>query len=52
MRPNDLAPWDLRIGHLRVYYDPQDEPERVVRIPAVGIKERNRVRIGGEVFTL
>ena len=52
MRPNSLAPWELRIGDLRVYYDSEDEPEPVVYIRAVGIKEHNRVRIGGEVIEL
>lgn len=46
MRPNPLAPWELRIGNLRVYYDVEEEPERVVLVRAVGIKVRNRVRIG------
>lgn len=27
MRPNPIAPWELRIGKLRVYYDVQDDPE-------------------------
>ena len=27
MRPNPLAPWELRIGVLRVYYDVEDIPE-------------------------
>lgn len=52
MRPNPLAPWELRIGDLRVYYDVEEEPEPVVYILAVGIKERNQVRIGGEVIEL
>jgi mRNA-degrading endonuclease RelE of RelBE toxin-antitoxin system len=52
MRPNPLAPWELRIGNLRVYYDVEEEPEPVVYIRAVGIKERNRVRIGNEVIEL
>jgi len=52
MRPNPLAPWELRIGVLRVYYDVEDEPEQVVSIRAVGVKERNRVRIGKEEFEL
>ncbi len=45
MRPNPLAPWELRIGVLRVYYDIEDIPESKVYIRAVGIKMRNRVRI-------
>lgn len=52
MRPNPLAPWELRIGNLRVYYDVEEEPEPVVYIRAVGIKDRNRVRIGKEVIEL
>ena len=27
MRPNPIAPWELRIGNLRVYYDIEDDPE-------------------------
>jgi mRNA-degrading endonuclease RelE of RelBE toxin-antitoxin system len=52
MRPNPLAPWELRIGDLRVYYDVEGEPEAVVYISAVGIKERNQIRIAGEVYDL
>jgi hypothetical protein len=52
MRPNPVAPWELRIGNLRVYYDVEAEPEPVVFIRAVGIKERERVRIGREVIDL
>ncbi len=52
MRPNPLAPWELRIGNLRVYYDVEEEPEPVVYVRAVGVKQRNRVRIGKEVIDL
>ena len=54
MRPNPPAPWELRMGNLRVYYDVEEEPEHVVYIRAVGIKERRRVRvrIGKEVIEL
>ena len=52
MRPNPMAPWELRIGNLRVYYDIEEEPEPVVYIRAVGIKEKNKVRIGKEVIEL
>ena len=51
MRPNPVAPWELRVGDLRVYYV-EEEPEAVVLILAVGWKERNRVHIGGEVIDL
>lgn len=52
MRPNPVAPWELRIDSLRVYYDVEEEPEQVVKVRAVGIKIRNQVRIGGEVIEL
>ena len=52
MRPNPIAPWELRIGDLRVYYEAAEEPEPVVYIRAVGIKEHNQVRIGRKVIEL
>lgn len=52
MRPNPVAPWELRVSNLRVYYDVEEQPEPVVYIRAVGVKERNRVRIGKEVIEL
>ena len=52
MRPNPVAPWELRIGNLRVYYDVVEAPGAIVSIRAVGIKYRNRVVIGGEEIEL
>jgi len=52
MRPNPVAPWELRVGNLRVYYDVEEEPEPVVYVRAVGVKERNHVRIGRQVIQL
>ncbi len=52
MRPNPVAPWELLIGNLRVYFDVEEEPEHVVNILAVGVKQRKRVRIGKEVIEL
>jgi mRNA-degrading endonuclease RelE of RelBE toxin-antitoxin system len=52
MRPNSLAPWELRIGALRVYYDVEEAPEPKVLVRAVGIKERNRVLIGRKEIEL
>ena len=52
MRPDPLALWELRVGDLRVYYDVETEPERTVVILAVGVKDRNQIRIGGEVVDL
>jgi mRNA-degrading endonuclease RelE of RelBE toxin-antitoxin system len=52
MRPNPVAPWELRVENLRVYYDIAEEPEQVVTILAIGVKDRNRVLIGGQEFQL
>ena len=52
LRPNPLAPWELRIGNLRVYYDVEDDPEPVVHVRAVGVKDHNVLRIGGRTFSL
>jgi mRNA-degrading endonuclease RelE of RelBE toxin-antitoxin system len=52
MRPNLLAPWELRLGNLRVYFDFVIDPEPVVVVLAVGVKERNAVRIGKAVMDL
>lgn len=52
MRPNPLAPWELRVDKLRVYYDVDVEQTCTVYIRAVGVKERNQVRIGREVIEL
>src|SRR6266511_2935898 len=51
LQPNPLARFELRIGDLRVYYE-VDEIQRVVEVRAVGIKDRNRVLIGGEEVKL
>ncbi len=52
MRPNPMAPWELRVERIRVYYDVEQAPEPVVLIRAVGVKERNLVRIGREAIEL
>jgi mRNA-degrading endonuclease RelE of RelBE toxin-antitoxin system len=52
MEPNGLATWELRIGNLRVYYDVEANTVSVVYIQAVGVKSRNRVRIGKEEIEL
>jgi mRNA-degrading endonuclease RelE of RelBE toxin-antitoxin system len=58
MRPNPIAPWELRIDNLRVYYDIQEThevdelPKPRVLILAVGIKDHNRLMIGGKEIEL
>jgi mRNA-degrading endonuclease RelE of RelBE toxin-antitoxin system len=52
LRSNPVAPWELRISNLRVYYEVRDDPKRLVVVKAVGVKERDRVRIGREEVEL
>lgn len=52
MEPNSLATWELRVDNLRVYYNVEGENIYVVYIQAVGVKIRNRVRIGKEEIEL
>lgn len=52
LRENAVAPWELRIGDIRVYFDVEETPEAVVTIRAVGLKTRERVLIGGEEVDL
>jgi hypothetical protein len=47
-----VAPWELRLGELRVSFDVEEKPERIVKIQAVGVKDRDRVRVGGEEVEL
>jgi mRNA-degrading endonuclease RelE of RelBE toxin-antitoxin system len=51
MRSNLIATWELRVGNFRVYYD-VDADQRIVLIRAVGLKDRNRILIGGEQVDL
>ncbi len=48
LRANAVAPWELRLGSLRVYFDVAEDPAPVVTVRAVGVKVRDRVHIGGE----
>lgn len=56
LQPNPVAPWELRVGDYRVFYDLEraDEatPESKVVVLAVGVKAGNRILIGGEEHEL
>ena len=46
LRPNPVAPWELRVGPLRVFYEVASGTPDVVHVVAVGKKERSLLRIG------
>ncbi|MBI3408215.1 MAG: type II toxin-antitoxin system RelE/ParE family toxin [Planctomycetes bacterium] len=46
-----VAPWELRVGALRVFYDVNNDKKEVALI-AVGKKDHNILRIGGEEISL
>ena len=52
LRPNPVAPWELRVGKMRVFYDVSEGPLQTVRVLAVGVKDRSILRIGGEEIQL
>ncbi len=52
LRPNPIAPWELRVGPLRVFYEVTGGEDGVVRILAVGRKRRTAVIIGKKEIQL
>ena len=52
LRPNPIAPWELRVSQLRVFYEVAGAESGVVRILAVGRKGRNVLVIGDKEIRL
>lgn len=52
LRPNPVAQYRLRLESLRVYYDVDEGPARIVLVRGVGIKIRQRILIGGKEVVL
>jgi mRNA-degrading endonuclease RelE of RelBE toxin-antitoxin system len=52
LRPNPVAPWELRVGQLRVFYEVVGTEIGVVRILAVGRKVGNTLTIGAKEIQL
>jgi hypothetical protein len=52
LRQNPLATWELRVGHFHVYFDISEGTDPIVEIQAIGVKDRNVVTVGGEVYEL
>ena len=52
LRPNPVAPWELRVGQLRIFYEVAGAESGVVRILAVGRKRRNVLVVGDKEIRL
>lgn len=50
LRPNPIAPWEMRVRSMRVFYE-VDQPG-VVTVLAIGAKRGNRLYIEGEEMEL
>jgi mRNA interferase RelE/StbE len=50
LRPNPIAPWELRIGKYRIFYEIREGC--LVRVLAIGHKEHNELFIRGEKIEL
>ena len=48
LRPNPLAPWELRVGFLRVFYEVETLESDLLNILAIGIKKGNRLIVSGK----
>jgi len=48
LRPNPLAPWELRVGVLRVFYEVDAGEADLVNVLAIGIKRGNRLIVAGK----
>ena len=47
LRPNPLAPWELRVGFLRIFYEVDALESDLVNVLAIGIKRGNRLIVSG-----
>jgi mRNA-degrading endonuclease RelE of RelBE toxin-antitoxin system len=52
LRPNPIAPWELRVGNLRVFYDVVAEEPNIVRVLAIGEKKGNKLFIASKEVQL
>lgn len=50
LRPNPIAPWELRVRDLRVFYEVT--PEGIVRVIGIGRKRGNVAIMGGKEISL
>jgi len=50
LRANNLAPWELRVGDYRIFYEISDDTR--VRVLAIGHKEHNDLFVQGKRIEL
>lgn len=48
LRPNPLAPWELRVGALRVFYEVDAREPDLVNVLAIGVKRGDRLIVSGK----
>jgi mRNA-degrading endonuclease RelE of RelBE toxin-antitoxin system len=51
LRPNPLAPWELRVREFRVFYD-VDAEQQTVFVIAIGQKKHSTLYIGSREFEI
>jgi mRNA-degrading endonuclease RelE of RelBE toxin-antitoxin system len=52
LRPNPIAPWELRVENMRVFFEISSEEPNVVHVLAVGEKKGNKLMIAGKEVQL
>ena len=50
LRANPIAPWELRVRRIRIFYDVEEAG--VVTVLAIGVKQGSRLYIEGEEIEL
>ena len=48
LRPNPMAPWELRVGFIRVFYEVDALEPDLVNALAIGIKRGNQLMVSGK----
>jgi mRNA-degrading endonuclease RelE of RelBE toxin-antitoxin system len=52
LKPNPFAPWELRVGTLRIFYEADAEGKDTVNILAIGMKSGSRLIVAGKEIEL
>ena len=52
LRPNPLAPWELRVGVLRIFYEVDALEPDLLNVLAIGIKRGNQLIVAGKEISI